>query len=103
AIGRHDRLRTSGRFDDRQPFVVKDGAGVGVDAAPSGAAVALSPRQRKRVAAKSGQVVARSEGEDAEDRTHMQFPLRWLEVVGDRLFRAATKKPALSSAGLGER
>src|SRR3546814_11373438 len=70
AVDRTNGLRAACRVDDGEAFMDQDRALVEVHAAPVGAAVALALRQFQRVAAQCGDVVARLQAEDAEDRTH---------------------------------
>ena len=70
AIGRTQRLRTTGRIDDGQALVHQDRALIDVHAAPVGAAMALALRKLERLPSQALQVVARLQAEDAEDGTH---------------------------------
>ncbi len=75
AIGRQQRLRTTGRIDDGQPFMDQQRTFVEVHAAPVRATVALALRQFQRVAAQGGKIVTGLQAEDSEDRTHGGAPV----------------------------
>jgi hypothetical protein len=74
AIGRQQRLRTTGRIDDGQPLMDQQRTFVEVHAAPV-RPVALALRQFQRVAAQGGKIVTGLQAEDSEDRTHGELLL----------------------------
>ena len=106
AILRAQRLRAAGRIDDRQPLVHEDGAGIDMDAAPVGATVALALGQLERLAAQRGQVVARLQAEDAEDRTHAmtllgkEGPRPGPDTKKARILRCGLLRPGRGPGGI---
>src|SRR5690606_18961078 len=88
-VGGTDRLCAAGGVDDCQSLVDEDRAIVDVHTAPVRTAMTLPLRELQRLAPQLDKVVARGEAEDTEDRTHGGTSLK--------------KKPALRSAGRGER
>src|SRR6201991_4873701 len=77
ALGRTQRLGTTGGVDDGEPLVDEDRSVIDIHAAPVRAAMTLSLRKLHGLRTQRDKIVACGEAEHTEDRTHgLTLPMR---------------------------